>query len=125
MASSQHNDTPAQINRRSVLTAALAAPLAAVPAVAVAADTPVMALFREWVRLSALMDGGEVNDELVDDYVDQRGDLEIKIASTKAETPMDALMKVCAITDFGFYGNGDHGLPEAWAEARALVGQPA
>ncbi|RWR08519.1 hypothetical protein [Paenirhodobacter populi] len=37
MALAKHNDTPAQINRRDLLTAALAAPLTAVPAVAVAA----------------------------------------------------------------------------------------
>ena len=37
------------MNRRSLLTAALAAPVLAVPAVAVArTETPIMALFRQW-----------------------------------------------------------------------------
>lgn len=57
MALAKDKHTSTEINRRSLMTAALTAPIVAVaaaaPAMAVEAETPVMNLFREWKRIEA------------------------------------------------------------------------
>jgi len=125
------------MNRRDLLTAALAAPLAAVPAVAVAeTDTPVMALFREWNK--ALADERDLDaqyrkqpcdeiEALADAAADRRYQIELQMIEVKSEDARDVLAKIAAWTDYGVFqfDEGDKRLTHVWAEARALVGGEA
>ncbi|RWR28853.1 hypothetical protein D2T31_12130 [Sinirhodobacter populi] len=119
------------MKRRDLLTAALAAPLAAVPAVAVAetAETPVMALFREWASYWTWLNSPATREMDEDDFsklTDHADDLTMRIAKTAAKNTRDLVAKFVALSDYGEMGLPDpEKTPELWAEARALIEQAA
>ncbi|RWR31494.1 hypothetical protein D2T29_10705 [Sinirhodobacter populi] len=120
------------MNRRDLLTAALAAPLPAVPAVAeteTETETPVMALFREWNALYDYLNSDEaaaLTEEEFDAECDRRRAMELHLAEVPSVGVADFAAKVLALTN-----QGDHELDAEctpasfWAEARALVGGEA
>ncbi len=115
-----------RIDRRQLLTAApvgIAAVVAGAAPVEAMEETPVAALFREWSALNDRIENGDdLSDDALDEICEHRGDIAFEIYKTKVETVSDALMKVCAMTVFGVYGEADVGLVDVWTEARALVG---
>ncbi|RWR08502.1 hypothetical protein [Paenirhodobacter populi] len=119
-----------QVSRRNLLTAALAAPLAAVPAVAVAeTETPVMALFREWTEAKAAENAivASTDDEAVHDKAwNDRFAVELRLMKEPAQNALDWALKICAWSNFGDGVCQDRfENPALWIEARALVGQAA
>lgn len=91
------------MNRRSLLTAALAAPALAVPAAA-ATETPVMALFRQWKAHNDWINGPEMADldnQAFDALCDDDMDMIRQIIRTPAVTAQDLCAKLLAVTEFG------------------------
>lgn len=117
------------MKRRNLLTAALAAPLAAVPAVAAAeTDTPVMRAYREWKRFSAWVNGPETRgytDEQIEDLAGDLTRLVTRVVDAPLISDRDMVMKfLTVVSDYQLF----IGIPELErleAEARALVGQAA
>lgn len=132
MALAKHNDTPVEINRRSLMTAALAAPVVAVgaaaPVVAVESETPVMALFREWKRIDARAkaytynpaDGGNEDEVLDRLFYNDRDAVEDRMMDTPSRTAQDMAAKMVIAHCFGDLSCLDWD-GRFWAEARALV----
>lgn len=115
------------MNRRHLLTAAPVAGIVAVIAgaapVEANAETRIAALFREWRVLEAqICDSDDLSDDQLAALNERRGDIEYEIWAIEATTPIDALRKVCALTVFGVYGEGDFGLQGVWNDARRLLG---
>lgn len=109
------------MNRRSLLSA-LPAVLAAgaVPAVAVAAETPIAAMHREITRLQAISSDRNVSPETADEACDRMMELANAIVDLPATTADDLLRKI-----MGYTVNGNHeldsGSAQIWDEARALI----
>lgn len=119
------------MNRRHIITAApavllgCAAPVGAVCSAPVE-ETPIAALFREWQTLEdQILDSDDLTDAQLTALNERRGDIEFDIWAIEATTPIDALRKVCAVTVFGVYGEGDFGLKGAWDDARRILGGAA
>lgn len=120
------------MNRRDILTAALAAPALAVPVGGEAAsETSVMALFREWCQLWGKCEGLCEADEWSDNADElsakdmRMSELEDEMMRAPKRGMGDVLMTVAAVSNFGdiIY---EHGFWAAIrAEARALVGDGA
>lgn len=88
-----------------------------------ATETPVAALFREWSALEArICDSDDLTEELLEQHYEQRRVLEDRMLTLKAATAIDVLKKVCALTVFGVYSEGDIGLSGVWDDAKELVG---
>lgn len=116
------------VSRRTLLSAAPA--FAILPAVAVfpalaATETPILAMFREWVPMSAWLngpDGQEAPAAQFDRVNAARIALEDRMMAEPAQGPMDVLAKMLARTH---YGEDDLMsaalLPQVWSEARAVV----
>lgn len=114
------------VNRRSLMGAALVAPVAMVGAAPAAADTPVIRAYREWKRS---LDAWEA--DMQRDGSDENGDrwcratyqLADAVVDTPSEGPMDFAHKLMA---YCFDGRHELDLGEGaeriWAEARQLVG---
>ncbi len=85
-------------------------------------QTAVASLFSQWSVLNERIENGDdLSDDALEEICEQRGDIAFEIYKTKVETVADALMKVCAMTVFGVYGEADIGLVDVWADARRLV----
>lgn len=115
------------MKRRDLLTVALAAPLAAVPAVAVAeTETPVMRAYREWKRFSAWVNGPATRgytDEQIEDLTGDLNRLVTRVVDAPSLSDRDMVVKfLTVVTDYQLFV----GIPELErleAEARALVGE--
>lgn len=114
------------MQRRDLLTAAVALPALAVPVVAEAAETPVKVAYREWLAyrnwLNVGTDGIE-NDEF-DELCDVRRDMEVVIYDMPSEGPEDILLKLLVLNDNGndFSDDDCETGVRLLTEARALVG---
>lgn len=115
------------LSRRSLLAAAPALALVgAVPAEATPADTPVMALFREWRAQHQLMESlsETISD---DDYVEMgsvRGEIEDRLFAEPAQDCRDVCLKLLALSLDGvdFMDDGHQTGLKIVKEARALIG---
>lgn len=112
------------MNRRALITAGPVTALAAViawRAQAEPAETPVMALYREWKGLEvAAKTAGNTGDDQADKpYWDALYEVEDRLFLIPAADLADMMIKLGVATGFGEWGinNG----PTLWAEARALV----
>lgn len=114
------------MNRRDMLTAAMAAPAVALAGAAAAkgvapTDTPVTALFREWEQVR-----GEYNNWMGHDDADESLDLwkrlvdvEDAISSATSHTARDVGCKLVVAETYGDF-TSDH-FQALLAEARALI----
>lgn len=118
------------MKRRDLLAAApVAVFLPAVPVEACAmpfdpapSETPIAQAFRRWAQASARIATDDLKDAEFDRQLLARSAAEIEINSLTAETAMDALMKVCASSDFGFFGSSSRLFSTGWYDARRLLG---
>ncbi|WP_374292596.1 hypothetical protein [Paenirhodobacter enshiensis] len=115
------------------MSAALAAPIAAVgaaaPVMAVEAETPVMRTFRGW-QAAKVSEGAvyaATDDETAQDKAwNARYEVELRLMKEPALTPQDWALKICAWCNFGDgTGPDQREAPQLWAEARALVAEVA
>lgn len=115
------------MNRRDLLRAAPAAlAVSALPAAA-SAETPIMAAYREIIRLRDLMDSDHtLSDEEHSQLTDTMFGLADDIVDLPSQSPTDFAYKL-----MGHTLNGDHcscccpGHEKLKAEARALIGSAA
>ena len=132
MADHCHNipGMPGQTSRRNLLKAlpavAVLPALTAVPAIA-APETPVMAAFREWDAMNAMMNGAEGMSMAEPEFnagCQALDDLNCRLMELPAQNAQDIVAKVISWTDSGGFElpNSDHPF---WNEARALVGGAA
>ncbi|RWR08494.1 hypothetical protein [Paenirhodobacter populi] len=111
------------MKRRDLLTASLAAPLAAVPAVAVVEmETPVMRAYRAWLDLRAWgIANSAMTDAEVEVWCDDMADMANSAVAMKSEGYMDTIVKfLLVVEDYQFFAN----IPELEpleAEVRAIV----
>lgn len=120
--------------RRQLLTAAPAAGLATMMAgampVAASAETPVAALFREWIAAKADEEAAyraSPDDDAAHDAAwHARHEVEKRLMAAPCLTAHDWLLKVTAWSNYG-EGDGPDAKcqPQLWAEARALTGGAA
>ena len=127
------------MRRRDILKAAPSALMAsAVPAVATlagvapavaVAETPVMALFREWECLNAAVQAADAagDDEAFERAIDDRWALEQVLIHEPSQRDQDVLLKIAAWTAGGetdLECENSH-LSTVWSEVRALIGGAA
>lgn len=134
MASVKYSSASAksQVSRRNLLAVipavAVLPAVAAVPAMATP-ETPVMALFREWLVASQACDiaGREQpetpeGDAIYEALLEKLGAIEAALMKAPCQTAQDFVAKVTAWTGYGV-----HTLPDEaqdarlWAEARTLI----
>ena len=117
------------MKRRQLLKLApVALAAGAVPAFAVAEETPVMRAYRAWEAENARVNAaGDVDDDTFERMVNDRWEVEKRLAQVPAENVKDVILKIVAWTRFGECDlEADHPLLETlWAEARALIGGAA
>lgn len=125
-----------KIDRRQLLAAAPAAGFAALVAGAVPAgatcsmpvETPMLSLFREWMRLEREEEGIADMDDLQDDdprfdaVKSQKSAVIQQMRDAPKQGIADLALCVMADTEFGLFGTGNHRWRDARSEARALVG---
>ncbi|WP_172330013.1 hypothetical protein [Mangrovicoccus sp. HB161399] len=99
------NDTalPAINRRRFLAMAPYAGAAAALPAVALpdTAETPVAAIYREWLAHSTFISSAEAEglpEEEFDRVCDERGLIENRICAVPSKTVEDVILKLHAIT---------------------------
>lgn len=124
------------LSRRRLLTAAPAFALAGAAsaqdvgakfaATSVAAETPVMALFRDWKAAQEMEDAAYAAsqpDEVTNHLGEIRFGIEKRMMAEPCQGPQDFICKVIAHTAFGVFALPDENeRPALWAEARALIG---
>lgn len=116
------------ITRRTLMVAApvaFAAPALAVPAPAASADTPVMALFRQW-QVAAQAEDDAADRDLADAEIDAlseaRAGIERAMIAEPSQSAQDFICKVIAWTSYGVFALKDREqFPALWAEADRLI----
>lgn len=123
---------PAGVTRRNILAAPLLAAMAGSYAegarAAVPAETPVMALFREWKRIDARAKAytydpadGDNEDVVLDHlFYNDRDAVEDRMMAEQSQTAQDMAAKMVVAHCFGELSCLDWD-GRFWAEARALV----
>lgn len=95
-------------------------------ATSVAAETPVMTLFRDWKAAQEMEDAAYAvsqPDEVINHLGEIRFGIEKRMMAEPCQGPQDFICKVIAHTAFGVFALPDENeRPALWAEARALVG---
>ncbi|TGN58592.1 hypothetical protein E4L95_12335 [Paracoccus liaowanqingii] len=114
------------MQRRDLFKAAPAALfVGALPSVAVAAQSPVMSLFREWQAMNEWLNGSATDGMPRRDFdklVDARIDIEDRLMAEPAQSASDVVAKMTAYTYFGDEGLPSASrLPQVWAEAKAFM----
>lgn len=120
------------VSRRKLLSTlpafAILPAAAAIPALA-ATETPILAMFREWVPMTAWLNG-PVSQEASEDEFERINDariaLEDRMMAEPAQGPVDVLVKMLAWTHYGEDQllTKEH-QPQLWTEARAMIGGAA
>lgn len=112
--------------RRALLKAAPALALVGAVPAAASTDTPVMAMFREWKRISAEMHAAYAakDDDAGDRACDARWAHEQILIHEPSQCEQDLLLKIIAWTDAGETDLevGNPHLSTVWSEMRALIG---
>lgn len=114
------------MNRRDMMKAAPVALCAAtVSTAAFTAETPIMALFREWQHLEAYSRSPDLSDNELEAATEKALALEDLMMDLPSQTMQDMAAKICAFTSFGVFALTDGVAPEFWAEAHLLLGSTA
>lgn len=112
------------MSRRTLLTALPASGAAlALPnltGAATLADTPVMALFREWRRLHEA-GFGPMTEEEADEVSDRMSLLAKRMMAVPSDSAADLAAKVIALTGFGTFDLSDGFASDFWVELRQLT----
>lgn len=111
------------MNRRDLMAAALALPVAGTAPVAAAVETPVMGLFRQWMDLWNMARAPGASEDTWDAATDASFLIEGEMEKIPCQTAQDFIAKVIALSSFGICDLHDEKRdPMFWAEARAFVG---
>lgn len=98
-------------------------PLAAGPALAADAETPVMTLFREWLALDrAVSDACHSESPEFEELDRQLQELDRKLLNTPRQNAQDMLIWLGVFTCFADLEPTEDGWQDFWTEARSLIG---